>query len=144
MSAKWDERFLRLANHVASWSRDPSTQVGAVIVRPDKTIASLGFNGLPRGLADTPARLNDRELKYEIILHAELNALLSAKEPLTGYTIYVDFHPCSRCASALIQAGIARVVVPQHDRTRWASNIELATMMFHEAGITVEIVDLGK
>lgn len=144
MNGKWDERFLRLAEHIAIWSRDPSSQVGAVIVRPDKTIASLGFNGLPRGLADTPERLGDRPTKLQMILHAEVNALLSAKEPLTGYTLYVSpYHPCSNCAAAIIQAGIARVVAPAGDCERWAANFNLAGAMFAETGVTVTILDLG-
>lgn len=143
MTNHWDERFLRLAEHIASWSRDPSTQVGSCIVRPDKTIASLGFNGLPRGLADTTERLNDRDLKLMTVLHAEINALLSAKEPLTGYTLYVfPFHPCTQCASAIIQAGIKRVVTVPSDVERWAANFEMARMMFAEAGVEVSIVDL--
>jgi dCMP deaminase len=143
MNSHWDERFLRLAEHIASWSRDPSTQVGSCIVRPDKTIASLGFNGLPRGLVDTVERLNDRDLKLMTVLHAEINALLSSKEPLNGYTLYVyPFHPCTQCASAIIQAGIKRVVTVPSDVARWAANFEIARMMFAEAGVEVSIVDL--
>jgi dCMP deaminase len=139
---KWDERFLRLAEHISTWSRDPSTAVGCCIVRPDKTIASLGFNGLPRRVADTPERLHDRDLKLKIILHAELNSILNAKEPLTGFTLYVfPFHPCSACAAAIIQADIKRVVCPVSDVPRWAANFELARMMFSEAGVTVDMID---
>lgn len=143
MNSHWDERFLRLAEHISTWSRDPSTQVGSVIVRPDKTVASLGFNGLPRGLADTAERLHDRNIKMLMVLHAEQNALLSSKEPLNGYTLYVyPFHPCSNCASAIIQAGIGRVVTVPSDVERWAANFEMARMMFAEAGVEVSIVDL--
>ena len=53
-------RYLALAHHIAAWSRDPSTKVGAVLVRPDHTIASIGYNGFPRGVNDDPARLADR------------------------------------------------------------------------------------
>jgi dCMP deaminase len=110
MSAKWDERFLALAEHVAQWSKDPSKKVGAVVVRPDRTMASIGFNGLPRGVSDSAERYEDRALKYPMIVHAELNAVLTAAEPLTGYTIYAALFPCNECAKAIIQAGIARVV----------------------------------
>jgi len=89
MDAKWIGRFVTMAAQVAEWSKDPSSQVGAVIVRPDKTIASVGFNGLPRGVNDDPARLGDRETKLLYTVHAELNAILAAKEPLTGYSIFV-------------------------------------------------------
>jgi dCMP deaminase len=117
--------------------------VGSIIVRPDKTVASLGFNGLPRGLVDTVERLHDRSVKLLMILHAETNALLSAKEPLNGYTLYVyPFHPCTNCASAIIQAGIGRVVTVPSDIARWEANFEMARMMFAEAGVDVSIVDL--
>lgn len=140
---KWDERFLRLAEHISTWSKDPGTAVGSCIVRPDKTIASLGFNGLPRHIADSPERLHDRDLKLKITLHSELNSILNAKEPLTGFTIYVwPFHPCSACAAAIIQAGILRVVCPVNDCPRWAANFELARMMFSEAGVAVDMIDI--
>ena len=54
--SKWDERFLELAKQIASWSKDPSTQVGCVVVGPDREIRSTGFNGLPRGIEDSEER----------------------------------------------------------------------------------------
>lgn len=87
MDKKWDLRFLRLSQCISTFSKDPSTKVGAVIVRPDKTIASMGFNGFPKKLKDD-ARYNDREVKYSLIVHGEINAILFAKESLTGYTLY--------------------------------------------------------
>jgi dCMP deaminase len=141
-SEKWDERFLRLAEHISTWSKDPSTAVGSCIVRPDKTIASLGFNGLPRLVEDSHERLHDRDLKYKLVIHSELNAILNAKESLAGYTQYVfPFHPCSACAAAIIQAGITRVVAPVSDNPRWVTSFELAGMMFSEAGVAVDLVD---
>ena len=68
---KWQRRFFDLARLVATWSKDPSSQVGAVIVDDKKRIVSVGFNGLPMGVEDTDERLNVRELKYELIVHAE-------------------------------------------------------------------------
>lgn len=131
----WDARFLSLAEHVATWSKDPSTKVGAVIVRPDRTVSSIGFNGFPRRIEDD-ARLADRELKYQLIVHGEANALLSAREPLHGHTLYTfPFMPCSRCAGLVIQAGIARVVAPKSTSQRWEQNFDLARSLFCEAGI---------
>ena len=71
MSEKWDGRFLDLAAHISNWSKDPSTKVGCVVVGPDREIRSTGFNGFPRGIADTDERLSDRNLKYPLICHAE-------------------------------------------------------------------------
>lgn len=86
--AWWDRFYLRGAEWISSASKDPSTKVGAVIVRPDRTVASVGYNGFPRKIADTPERLNDRDTKYELIVHGEMNAMAWAREPVDGYTLY--------------------------------------------------------
>jgi dCMP deaminase len=83
----WDAYFIGIAREVSTASKDPSTKVGAVIVRPDWTVAAMGYNGFPRGIADTPERLNDRETKYALVTHAEVNAILTAREPLHGYWV---------------------------------------------------------
>jgi dCMP deaminase len=140
----WHTRFLALAAHVAQWSRDPDRKVGAVIVRPDKTIASLGFNGFPRGVADDDDRYQNKELKRELVMHAETNALLHAREPVAGYVLYVwPLLPCARCSAAIIQAGITHVVtVPlDKDTSNWAKTGALGIDMMREAGITVTLID---
>ena len=76
MSSKWDVRFLELADHISSWSKDPSTKVGCIIVGADREIRSTGFNGFPRGIDDSEERLTDREEKYPLICHAEENAIM--------------------------------------------------------------------
>lgn len=134
----WDARFLALANHIGMWSKDPSKKVGAVIARPDKTIASIGFNGFPRRVVDDASRYDDRTSKLSMVVHAELNAIIHAHEPLHGYTIYVSpLHPCSACAGAIIQAGIARVVAVSLDDANWRENFDIAAMMFSEASVSV-------
>lgn len=138
---KWQQRYLNLAQHVATWSRDPSTQVGAVIVRPDKTIASVGFNGLPRGVDDSAERLNDRDTKLSMTLHAEQNAVLAAHERLDGCTVYVwPMPPCSHCAAVLIQAGIVSVIAPSPSR-RWIESCLLGREMLREAGVATQWVN---
>jgi dCMP deaminase len=138
MNAKWTARFINLAAHVAGWSKD-STQVGAVIIRPDRSVASVGFNGLPRAVSDDPARLADRDQKLLYTVHAELNAILAAREPLHGCSIVVyPFQPCAQCAAAIIQAGISEVICPEvPDASRWADSFHAARTMFHEAGCVV-------
>lgn len=141
---KWDVRFLELAELVSSWSKDPSTKVGSVIVRADLTIASVGFNGFPRGTSDAAEIYENRPLKYERVVHAELNAILSAKEPLTGCTLYT-FPPapgpsCARCTACIIQAGIARVVHYYADDfgyNDWTKSLEIGQDMYHEAEVEV-------
>lgn len=51
---RWDRHFITLALENARMSKDPATQAGAVIVGPDREVRSMGYNGLPRGIADTP------------------------------------------------------------------------------------------
>ena len=138
--SNWDSRFLELAKLVSTWSKDPSTQVGAVITR-GKFVVSLGFNGHPKGVADTPERLEIRENKYRTIIHAEINAILTAKQDLEGCTIYLwPFMPCSQCGAAIVQAGIKRVVAPQADNDRWAESFKFTQEIFSEAG--VELVEI--
>lgn len=139
----WHLRFLGLAAHIAQWSRDPEKKVGAVIVRPDKTIASVGFNGFPRGVNDEDSRYQDKALKRELTTHAEINAILHAREPLQQYTLYVwPLAPCVRCATAIIQSGISHVVtMPLKTQSSWSETLKLAENIFTEAGVTLTILE---
>lgn len=142
---KWDYRFLGLAELVASWSKDPSTKCGAVVVRPDRTIVSTGFNGFPKGCSDNPALYEDRETKYSRVVHAEVNALLHAREPLNGYTLYSwppNYGPsCDRCTATIIQSGITRVVhkltTSADFASRWKESIDRGLQMYSEAEVEV-------
>jgi len=141
MTLRWDQHFLRLACECARMSKDPSTQVGAVIVGPDREIRATGFNGFPRGIADTPERLNDRETKLGLVVHAEVNALLHAARTgvsTKGCTMYVLAPPCMRCAVEIIQAGIGEVVAHPASADlaeRWGDSIKAARAVLDEAGI---------
>lgn len=143
---KWDGRFLQMAELVASWSKDPSTKCGAVIVRPDRTVVSEGYNGFPKGCDDAEELYANRELKYSRVVHAEMNALLHAREPLHGYTMYTvprGFGPsCDRCSAHIIQAGITRVVhygVEEDDfASRWQEACERGLQMYREAGVIID------
>ncbi len=150
MSERWDRHFLRLALDHARMSKDPSTVVGAVIVGPDREVRSAGFNGLPRGIADTEERLNNRPLKLMLTVHAEMNAVLAAARigtPVKGCTLYVTAAdhvggvwggpPCTRCTVEIIQAGIAEIVAYSSAAIpdRWKADIENARGLLAEAGI---------
>ena len=144
MVNKWDERFLELAELVASWSKDPSTKVGAVIADDNRRIVSVGYNGFPQGISDDPADLANRSVKYERIIHAEMNAILFADRShfRGGLTLYTwPFSPCSRCASYIVQAGINRVVTRPNTDPRWAESFALAHNTFNQAG--VEFIEIG-
>ena len=144
---KWDQRFLRLAREVSTWSKDPSTKVGCVIVDKEKRIVSVGCNGFAQKTNDTTERLNDRELKYKIVLHSEDNALLFAdRNRLPGCTVYTyPFPPCSNCASKIIQAGADRVVAlaPINNglKERWGVKNSLAVELFEEAQVDFTIIE---
>ena len=99
MSEKWDRRFLELAKHIAQWSKDPSIKSGSVITDGKNRIISTCYNGLPQKVEDTENRYKNREIKLSIIIHCEENAILFAKQDLTGCTLYTwPFMSCSKCA----------------------------------------------
>jgi dCMP deaminase len=134
---KWDQRFVEMAYLVGGWSKDPSTKTGAVIVDTHKRVVSVGYHGFPAPVADDE-RLQSRELKYEIIVHAEVNALIFAQRAVVGCTLYTHpFMSCSRCAAIIIQAGIRRHVAPRNDAPRWAQSFERARQLFREANVEV-------
>lgn len=141
---KWDLRFLGLARETASWSKDPSTKVGAVIVDPDTLrIMGVGFNGFPRGMCDHKELYNDRETKYSRTIHAEVNAVLNSQRT-EGCTAYVTAPPCCNCALVLIQSGINRVVVskPTSDLlSRWGEQIKKTQGFFAEVEVEYEEVN---
>lgn len=145
----WHRHFLSLAVTHAIMSKDPRTKVGAVIVGPDREILSAGFNGLPRGIADTPERLNDKETKLKLIVHAEMNAVLAAARNgvrMLGTTIYIAAMdekgavyggpPCTRCAVELIQAGIRNVIhYPYKEGGSWKDDYFVSSGLLSEAGV---------
>lgn len=139
---KWNRRFIELAQHISTWSKDPSTQTGAVIVDPNNRIISVGYNGLPVGVEDLPERLENRDIKYKMIVHCERNAMLFARCSLEGYTLYTwPFMSCSVCAGMVIQSGIKRCVAPISKNPRWVADFELSTRMFQEAGVEVVLLE---
>ena len=147
MSEKWDVRFVKLAMHIANWSKDPSTKVGCVVVGEDREIRSTGFNGFPRGIKDDEERLLDREQKYPLICHAEENAIMHAARigvSLKGSTAYVTWPPCSRCTRSLIQSGIKEIIYPTPGEIpeRWIEDFNISNSMISEAGVIVRTIDL--
>jgi len=126
MITKWDKRFMEMAKLVSSWSKDPSKQIGAVAVR-DRRILAQGYNGLPKGLPDTPAYLEDRDVKYTHIIHAEENVIINAARngvSLEGSTVYIyGLAPCSSCAGKLVNAGVKHIVFEDiHDDPFWTAS----------------------
>lgn len=138
----WDAWFIGLAKYVSTASKDPSTKVGSVIVDEDRRVISLGYNGFPRGVEDSEDRLNDRDVKYKIVIHSERNSLLFARGPVKNCIIYTyPMMPCAVCASMIIQSGIKKVVAPKSDNPRWQEDIELSLLLFKEAGVEVVFLE---
>jgi len=138
MINKWVPRFLQMADLVATWSKDPSTQVGAVIAKGNRVI-SLGFNGYPSGVVDSVGD-DDRDTKLLKTIHAEENAILHAKRDLKGCEMFVTHFPCPNCAAKIIQTEIVAVYCPEQPAEfmeRWGEKIELSKKMFLEAGVDV-------
>ena len=144
---KWDSRFVELSKFVSDWSKDPNAKVGAVVVSKRGGAVSIGYNGFPIGVEDTAERLDDPELKLELIVHAEQNALISAGPKAEGATIYVWGKPvCARCAGAIIQAGIKRVVALSPEsipvNSKWYKTGKISIEMFREAHINIEFFNV--
>lgn len=117
----WDKRFLGLAEEVSSWSKDPGTKVGCVLVDKKKRILSTGYNGFPVGFNDSLVEKMDREKKLAFTIHAEVNAIINAAKNgvnIENSTAYMTFHPCANCLSALINAGITTIICPDYNRFR--------------------------
>jgi len=142
MKPKWAERFFQMAALVASWSKDPSTQVGAVITLGNRVV-SLGFNGYPSGVSDS-AGADSRELKLLKTIHAEENAILHARRDLSGCEMFVTHFPCPTCAAKIIQTNIAAVYCRKQDENfmaRWGEKVKVSIEMFEQAGVAVHWVE---
>lgn len=144
-NVKWDLRYLQLAEEVSKWSKDPSSKIGAVAVGSKGQVLSQGYNGFPRGVLDSPNRLNNREEKYRYIVHAEMNLIYNATYngvSLDGSTLYVTGLPvCSECAKGVIQVGIKRVVMPKQEiKENWKDSWDMSKQLFKETNVCYEFV----
>jgi dCMP deaminase len=159
----WHRRFIEMAGLISSWSKDPSTKVGAIIVRPDTwTVVATGYNGFPRGVQELrPANegmiaaveYNERwrrPEKYLWVEHAERNAIYNAArngQATEGCVLYMNYAPCPccDCARAVIQAGIVEVVGPDRffdgKGDQWAESLVVSQAMLDEAGVITTTVE---
>lgn len=145
---KWDLRFLKQADEVASWSKDTSTKVGCVVVDPDsRAMVSVGYNGLPRGVNDEVPERFERPAKYLWTEHSERNAIYNAARRGTsteGCTMYMPWFPCADCARAIVQSGISRLVCGTPDfesRPDWAESWRVALTIMTEGGVRLDYHD---
>lgn len=141
VASRWDMHWFRVAQEAASMSKDVSTQVGAVLVRNKREVAT-GFNGFPQRIKDDKKLIKDRKEKYKRTIHAEANAILFAGGiHSAGSTLYTwPLPPCSACALLAIQCGIVSVrsvVLPEEYEDRWGEAHKTAVALFKEAGVEV-------
>lgn len=144
---KWNSRGIEVARTVAKWSKDQSTQVGAVVMMADGTPLTFAYNGFARGVDDTVPSRHERPEKYKWTSHAEENAIANLARTGTkamGTTIYVTHFPCAGCARKIIQAGIAKVVVDAQSMSddflaRWQEEMDVSKEMFGECDVDVVI-----
>ena len=141
---KWDYRYLDLAEHIATWSKDPSRQIGAVAIGDKGQVLAQGYNGFPRKILDSTERYTNREKKYKFVVHAEMNCIYNAGfngVSLDGSTMYVTGLPtCSNCALGVIQVGVKRVVMRADVDERWHDSWSLTKQLFQEAGVKYELI----
>lgn len=141
--ANWDKRFMELAKHVSTWSKDTNTKLGAVIVDDEHTILSIGYNGLCRGAEDNIQERYERPQKYLYTEHAERNAIYNAVRSgvsLKGSTIYVPMFPCVDCARGIINSGIKKIVSyePNFNDERWGESFKVSYEMLKECGVKID------
>ena len=146
MLNQWDKRFLDIAKSVSTWSKDPSRKIGAIAVR-NRKILSTGYNGFPKGIEDSEERYINREIKYQYVVHAEMNCIYNAAEngiSLRDSTLYIYGLPvCGNCALGIIQAGVSRVVaLSEGTPDRWKEAIEKTNEIFKEAGVEYEFSEV--
>lgn len=148
----WDKLFMRMVYEYASKSKDPSTKIGAVIVRNKRPIL-FGYNGFPEGVQDKPERLLNRDIKLRFTEHGERNAIDMAAAEGTSTkdtTLYTQILPCRDCAKAILQAKIAEVVIHRpadeyfakcNTGGSWSLSHEDTNLMFKERGINIRYVE---
>jgi len=142
----WDVCFMSVAKYFAQCrSRDPSTQVGAIIVNEKNIPVAIGYNGLPRK-CDNSAYSWERgdgiESKYLFVEHAERNAIHNrGSNSLEGCRMYVTLHPCSDCAKAIIQNGITEVIYLSDKYSDQLIYIA-AKMLFDDCGVKLRKLTL--
>lgn len=140
----WDEYFMALAHLSAVRSKDPSTQVGAVIVDSNNRVVGLGYNGFPRGCDDSkfPWEREGEYLdtKYAYVVHAELNAILNANKLIENCRLYVSLFPCNECSKAIIQSGIKEIIY-ESDKYKDLEQFKASKRMLKAAGIKLRQLD---
>lgn len=142
MVLEWEEYFMELAKLTAKRSKDPVTQVGAVIINKNKRVIGLGYNGFidipdnDKLFPWTKNSNNYEEIKYSYVIHAEANAILNSTSSIKDSTLYVTLFPCRECAKLIIQSGIKKIVYLDYKE-------DLASLRMFKAA-NIEIIQYKK
>ena len=128
----WDRYFMNIAQAVSLRSKDPNTQVGAVIIDSNKHIIACGFNGFSPGVEENKVRWS-KKLKEEYVCHAEINALLRTNSSVIGATLYTTLYPCPACTKYIITAGIKKIIYEEY---RYGN--DMSKKLFLESGVKCE------
>lgn len=126
----WSEWFMNIAHAVKERSKDPNTQVGAVVVK-DQKVVGTGYNGMPPKMNEDE-RLWSKPTKYDYVVHAEMNAILNAVDNVKGAKMYITMAPCKDCAKLIAAAGIAEVI---YDDDKYLNDVTVD--MFKKCGISL-------
>jgi dCMP deaminase len=105
----WDEYFINIAEQVAKKSKDPSTKTGCVIVDKKNRPVSFGYNGFVGGCNETKMS-QERPMKYLLVIHAEMNAILFSRRDLEDCVLYSLYAPCENCLKFIMQTGIKKII----------------------------------
>lgn len=138
----WFKKFIDATKLVASWSKDRSRKVGAIIINDDNRIIATGYNGMPIGVNDDVDSRHERPIKYMYTEHAERNAIYSAALSgisTKGATIVLMWFPCADCARGIIQSGIKEVKCKEPDFSDpiWGASFIVAHEMLTEASVLI-------
>ena len=120
MRKDWDEYFMDFAILAASRSGCLSRQVGCVIVKDNRVIAT-GYNAAPAGIKECSSRghclrqgcPSGTNLGQCLAVHAEQNAITQCAKygvSCDGATMYVTTQPCTSCIKMIINSGIKSIV----------------------------------
>jgi dCMP deaminase len=143
LTRKWLERFAVQADIHATYSKDPNTQVGALILFDDGRFFG-GYNGLPPGVRDLPERYSRENREKDLwVCHAEENCITHAAAEgikLRGTSMLVTHHPCPRCAGMIISAGIKKIFVCDGISSLGERDIHASRQKFRESDVEFEYV----
>lgn len=131
----WVEYGLDLAEVVRSRCQDPYVQVGAVVMRKDRSIAGVGYNGPPSGVE---LDWSDRDLRRDFVIHAEVNAFRDClRSDVAGGMVCVTGIPCVACLAVIRSMDINTVFYREELENYPASKAmevarQLGISLFHE------------